>query len=106
MTMSVAFFDCPHCIDEFAFDYDRIKNLGVGWRVMVRCPGCGNLVEVVMLAYQVIHNCDPATYKWGEIVQILPPSHQAPGLNYSLRMTIHRKKYGSYLARGYSQTLP
>ncbi len=96
MTMSVALFDCPHCIDEFAFDYDRIKNLGVGWRVMVLCPGCGNVIEVVMQAYQLIHNCHRATYKWGQITEILPPSPQCPpGLNYSLHMAIHRKKYGT-----------
>ncbi len=95
MTMSIALFDCPHCVDEFAFDWEKVRNLAVGWRVMVRCPGCGNVVQVVMLAYQLIHNCDPAKYKPGEIVEILPPDAKAsPGLNYSLRMQIHRKKYG------------
>ena len=43
------------------------------WRVRVRCPGCGNIVEVVMLTYTVIHGCDPNKYKPGEIVEILPP---------------------------------
>ena len=91
---SVALFDCGYCIDDFAFDWLRIKNLGIGWRVRILCPGCGNVVEVVMQGYQLIHNCDPATYKWGEIVEILPPSpHAPPGLNYSLRMQIHRKRY-------------
>ena len=95
MTTSIALFDCPHCVDEFAFVYDRIKNLGVGWRVTVRCPGCGNVLEIVMQGFQVIHNCDPAKYKPGEIVEILPPDAKAPpGLNYSLRMQIHWKKYG------------
>ena len=58
---------------EFAFDYQKIANLTYGWRVRVRCPSCGNIVEVVMLAYTLIHGCDPDKYKPGEIVEILPP---------------------------------
>ena len=54
MTTSIALFDCPHCIDEFAFDYQKIAKLAYGWRVRVRCPDCGNIVEVVMLAYTLI----------------------------------------------------
>lgn len=50
-TICAALFDCPHCVDEFAFNCDWIKNLAVGWRVRVRCPGCGNIIEVVMLAF-------------------------------------------------------
>ena len=53
MTMSIAFFDCPHCVDEFAFDYQKVAKLNYGWRARVRCPGCGNIVEVVMQAYTV-----------------------------------------------------
>ena len=57
--------------------------------------GCGKLVEVVMRAFQLIHNCDAAKYKQGEIVEILPPHTKAPpSLVYSLHMAIHRKKYG------------
>ncbi len=94
-TKSVALFDCPHCIDDFAFDYEKIRNLAFRWRVTVRCPRCGNVIEVVIRGYQVIHNCDPAAYKQGEIVEILSPDTRAsPGLNYTLRMQIHRKKYG------------
>ncbi len=44
---------------------------------------------------QFIHNCNPAAYKWAGILEILPPDAKAsPALNYSLRMQIHRKKYG------------
>ena len=57
--------------------------------------GCGKLVEVVMREFQLIHNCDAAKYKQGEIVEILPPHTKAPpSLVYSLHMAIHRKKYG------------
>ncbi|SRR6266566_3927262 len=77
MTMSIALFDCPHCVDEFAFDYQKIAKLTYGWRVRVRCPGCGNVVEVVMLAYTLIHNCDPDKYKRGQITEILPPDLKA-----------------------------
>jgi len=53
-----------------------------------------------MRGYQVIHNCDLAAYKQGEIVEILAPSPQAPSaLDYSLHMAIHRKKYGWHEAR-------
>lgn len=38
-TISVALFDCPHCVDEFAFDYQRIAKLTYGWQVRVGCPG-------------------------------------------------------------------
>jgi len=94
-TKSVALFDCPHCIDNFAFDYEKIRNLAFRWRVMVRCPECGNVIEVVMRGYQVIRNCDPTAYKQGEIVEILPPDAKTPPtLDYSLHMAIHRKKYG------------
>lgn len=79
MTTSIALFDCPHCIDEFAFDYQRIAKLTYGWRVRVRCPGCGNIVEVVMLAYTLIHNCDFDKYRQGEIVEILQPDPKASG---------------------------
>ena len=48
-----------------------------------------------MRAFQLIHNCDAAKYKQGEIVEILPPHTKAPpSLVYSLHMAIHRKKYG------------
>jgi predicted RNA-binding Zn-ribbon protein involved in translation (DUF1610 family) len=94
-TKSVALFACPHCVDNFAFDWQKVRNLAARWRVMVRCPGCGNVIEVVMRGYQVIHNCDPTTYKQGEIVEILPPDAKTPpSLDYSLHMAIHRKKYG------------
>jgi len=93
--LSIALFDCQHCTDNFAFDYEKIRNLSFRWRVMVRCPECGNVIEVVMRGYQVIHNCDSAAYKQGEIVEILPPETKPfPVLNYGLRMQIHRKKYG------------
>lgn len=59
MTTSIALFDCPHCIEEFVFDYQKIAKVNYGWRVRVRCPGCGNIVEVVMQAYTVICHCDP-----------------------------------------------
>lgn len=45
MTTSIALFDCPHCINEFAFDYQRIAKLTYGWRVRVRCLSCGNIVQ-------------------------------------------------------------
>ncbi len=94
-TKSITLFDCPHCIDDFAFDYEKIRNLGFRWRVMVRCPECENVIEVVMRGYQVIHNCDPSAYKQGEIVETLPPNAKTPSaLDYSLHMAIHRKKYG------------
>ena len=76
-TTSIALFDCPHCIDEFGFDYQKIAKLSYGWRVRVRCPGCGNIVEVVMLAYTLIHGCDPTKYQAGEITEILPPDPKA-----------------------------
>jgi hypothetical protein len=41
-------------------------------RVEVRCPGCGNTVEVVTNAYSLIHNRDPNKCQWGEILEILP----------------------------------
>jgi hypothetical protein len=98
MTTSIALFDCPHCIDEFAFDYKRIVGLAYGWGVRVRCPGCGNIVEVVMLAYTVIHGCDPSKYRPGEITEILPPDPKAsPDWRMSvntLRMEILQKKTG------------
>ena len=62
---------------EFAFDYQKIANLTYGWRVRVRCPSCGNIVDAVMLAYTVIHGCDPDKYQAGEIVEILPPDPKA-----------------------------
>ena len=96
-TASIALFDCPHCIDEFRFDYQRIAKLNYGWRVRVRCPGCGNIVEVVMLAYTLIHNCDSAKYKPGEIVEILPPDRKAGDwwmAANTLRRAILQKKSG------------
>lgn len=45
MTTSIVLFDCPHCINEFAFDYQRIAKLTYGWRVRVRCLSCGNIVQ-------------------------------------------------------------
>jgi len=88
---SVALFDCPYCIDNFAFDYEKIRNLAFRWRVMVRCPGCENVIEVVMKGYQVIHNCDPAAYKQGEIVEIYRLTRRLLGLDYSLRMAFTGK---------------
>ena len=59
MTTSIALFDCPQGVDEFRFDYQKIATLTYGWRVRVRCPGCGNIVEAVMQGYTVIRHCDP-----------------------------------------------
>ena len=98
MTTDVALFACPHCIDEFRFDYHKIAKLTCGWRVRARCPSCGNIVEVVMLQYTLIHGCDPNKYKQGEIVESLPPDanqkEESLRLNTSLYFQIHRKKGG------------
>src|SRR5690349_17060996 len=98
MTMRISLFDCLHCIDEFRFDYQKIGKLNYGWRVRVRCPGCGNVVEVVMLNYTLVHGCDPNKYKPGEIVEILRPD---PNLSNdwwmsanTLRREILQKKSG------------
>ena len=91
---SVALFACPHCVDEFAFDWPRIRNLAYGCRVCVRCPGCGNSVEVVMQGYSVIHNCNPTKHKWGEIVKILAPSPHTKPIDWPLYMAIYQKKSG------------
>ena len=72
-TTSVALFDCPHCVDEFAFDYQKTAKLTYGGRVRDRCPGCDNVVEVVMLNCTLIHGCDADKYKPGEIIEILRP---------------------------------
>jgi len=98
MTTDVALFACPHCIDEFRFDYQKIAKLTYGWRVRVRCYGCGNTVEVVMLNYTLIHGCDPEKYKSGEIVEILRPDPKA-GEDWvmkarELRAKICQKKSG------------
>jgi hypothetical protein len=34
MTMSIAFFNCPHCIDSFGFDWQKVKSLTLHSRVM------------------------------------------------------------------------
>ena len=51
-----------------------------------------------MLAYTLIHHCDPDKYKPGEIVEILPPDPKASpewrmAVN-KLRMEILQKKTG------------
>ena len=38
MTMSIALFDCPHCIDEFRFDYQKIAKLTYGWWSVISVP--------------------------------------------------------------------
>ena len=97
-TISVALFACPHCIDEFAFDWQRIRDLAYGWRVRVRCPGCGNIVGVMLQGYTVINHCDPTKYQWGEITEILQPDpNLSPGWRMAvgtLRMEILQKKSG------------
>jgi hypothetical protein len=96
MPMSVAFFNCPHCVDSFAFDFQKLKSLTLWSRVRIRCPRCGNTVEVVTNAYSVIHNADPETYQWGEVSEILPPdpktSEEAIRRNIRLHYEIYRKK--------------
>ena len=37
MTMRVAFFNCPHCVDSFAFDCKKLLSLTLHSRVRVRC---------------------------------------------------------------------
>jgi len=96
MTMSVAFFNCPHCVDSFAFVWQKLKGLTLHSRVEVRCPGCGNTVEVVTNAYSLIHNCDPNKCQWGEILEILPPdpktSEESIRRNIRLHYEIYQKK--------------
>ena len=96
MTMSVALFNCPFCVDSFAFDFQKLKLVTLHSRVHVRCPGCQNVVEVVTNAYSVIHNADPDKYQWGEILEILPPdpktSEESIRRNIRLRHEIYQKK--------------
>jgi endogenous inhibitor of DNA gyrase (YacG/DUF329 family) len=89
MTMSVAFFNCPHCVDSLAFDFQKLKSLMLHSRVMVRCPGCGNTVEVVTNAYSLIHNTEPNKYKWGEILKILPPDPKTAEMSIRRNIQLH-----------------
>jgi len=96
MTMSIAFFNCPHCVDSFAFDWQKLKGLTLHSSVRVRCPGCQNVVEVVTNAYSVIHGADPEKYLCGEIREILPPytktSEEAIRRNIRLHYGIYQKR--------------
>ena len=96
MTITVAFFNCPHCVDSFAFDFQKLKSLTLHSRVRVRCPGCQNVVEVVTNAYSVIHNADPERYRWGQILEILPPdpriTEDTIRRNIRLHYEIYQKK--------------
>jgi len=96
MPITVAFFNCPHCVDSFAFDFQKLKSLTRHSRVRVRCPDCQNVVEVVTNAYSVIHGADPEKYQWGEILEILPPdpktSEESIRRNIRLRHEIYQKK--------------
>jgi len=96
MTMSVAFFNCPHCVDSFAFDFKKLISLTLHSRVRVRCPGCQNVVEVVTNGYSVINGADPEKYQWGEILEILPPdpktSEEAIRRNIQLHYEIYQKR--------------
>jgi len=96
MTMSIAFFNCRHCIDSFAFDFQKFASLMLHSSVRVRCPGCGNTVEVVTNSYTVMHNADAEKYQWGEILEILPPdpktSEDAIRRNIQLHYEIYQKR--------------
>ena len=59
MPISVEFLNCPHCVDSFAFDFQKLTSLTLHSRVRVRCPRCGKTVEVVTDAYSLIHGADP-----------------------------------------------
>jgi hypothetical protein len=95
MTISVALFNCPHCVDSFAFDFLKLKFVTLHSRVRVRCPGCQNVVEVVTNAYSVIHNAEPEKFQWGEILEILPPdpktSEEAIRRNIQLHLKFIRR---------------
>ena len=97
MTMSIAFFNCPHCVDSFAFDCKKLISLALHSRVRVRCPGCQNVVEVVTNAYSVIQGTDPEKYQWGEILEILPPdlktAEKAIRRNIQLHYEIYQKRF-------------
>jgi len=93
MTMSIAFFNCPRCVDSFAFDWQRIESLTFHSRVRVRCPGCGNTVEVVTNAYSLIHSCDPSKYQWGEILKILPPDPKTTEESIRQNIRLHHEIY-------------
>lgn len=96
MTMSAAFFNCPYCVDSFAFDWQKIKGLTLHSRVEVRCPGCGNTVEVVTNAYSLIHNADTEKYRCGQILEILTPdpktTEESTRRNIWLHYQIYEKK--------------
>jgi hypothetical protein len=93
MTMSIAFFNCPHCVDSFAFDFQQLKFVTLHSRIRVRCPGCGNTVEVVTNAYSVIHGADPEKYQWGQILEILPPDPKTSEVAIRRNIRLHDEIY-------------
>jgi hypothetical protein len=79
MTISVAFYNCPHCVDSFAFDFEKLKSLTLHSRVSVRCPGCQNVIEVVTNACSVIPNTEFTEFS------TQPISILYKGINYTVR---------------------
>ncbi len=96
MTISIALFNCTHCVDSYAFDWQKLKGLTLHSRVRVRCPGCGITVEVVTNAYSLIHNADPEKYQRGQTLEILPPdpriTEDTIRRNIQLHYEIYQKK--------------
>ena len=91
MTISVSFFNCPHCAD--SFDFKRLTTLTLHSRVRVRSPGCQNVVEVVTNAYSLIHNVDAGKYQWGEILEILPPDPKTAEESIRRNIQLHYEIY-------------
>ena len=96
MTISIALFNCTHCVDSYAFDWQKLKGLTLHSRVRVRCPGCGITVEVVTNAYSLFHNADPEKYQRGQTLEILPPdpriTEDTIRRNIQLHYEIYQKK--------------
>lgn len=99
--MTFGIYDCPICIDSFLLEWPAPTYPRNDARVRVRCVGCKQMIEMLAVSIESIHNC-PADYRpKSEIVAMLPPdpkaSRELKQKNMALRIQVCRKRNPEFM---------
>ena len=89
-------FNCPNCVDHFLVPgWPPPERLLKHSRVYLECPGCKEILEVLLTHIDIIPSCEPDYARHARLVEIKPPdtagSAESKWYNHNLSIEIHQK---------------